>query len=162
VNVGATSQLAYSSANATSVSITGSDGERFSGIAASGSVTVHPTNASNVYTLVLSGPGGSNASAATATVVIAAPSGTFTAKPTSIPAANTPATVTLVWTSANATVATLDGVAVPTSSSGYNVTILLSHTYTLVLSGVGGQTSFYETVTVTNTQKGCKTNCGTP
>ncbi len=78
----------------------------------------------------------------------AAPSGTFSAAPSSIAAG---AATTLSWTSVNATSASIDngvGVVTPVAGGAISVSPNTTTTYTLTLSGPGGVTSHQATVTV--------------
>ena len=78
-----------------------------------------------------------------------APSGTFTANPTSISPGGSS---TLSWTSSNATSATIDngvGSVTPVAGGSVQVSPTTTTTYTLTLTGVGGQTTLQATVTVT-------------
>jgi YD repeat-containing protein len=78
-----------------------------------------------------------------------APTGTFSASPTSI---TTGGSSTLSWTSTNATAATIDngvGSVTPVSAGSVSVSPTTTTTYTLTLTGAGGQITLQATVTVT-------------
>ena len=77
-----------------------------------------------------------------------APTGTFSASPTSITSGGSS---TLYWTSANATSATINngvGSVSPVSGGSVSVSPTTTTTYTLTLNGPGGQTTLQATVTV--------------
>lgn len=79
-----------------------------------------------------------------------APTGTFSATPGSIAPG---ASVTLTWSSANATSASIDngvGAVTPVAGGAVNVSPGATTTYTLTLSGPGGVTTRQATVTVTS------------
>jgi hypothetical protein len=74
-----------------------------------------------------------------------APSGTFSVSPSSLPSIG--GSVTLTWTSSNATSATIGSTAVPVNGSTvYNVTA--SQTFRLTLTGPGGSRSYDVSVSV--------------
>lgn len=78
-----------------------------------------------------------------------APSGTFSASPTSIA---TGGSSTLAWTSVNAVSATIDngvGAVTPVAGGSVSVAPTATTTYTLTLTGPGGQTTLQATVIVT-------------
>jgi hypothetical protein len=74
-----------------------------------------------------------------------APTGTLTATPTTLPFGG--GTVTLAWTSANASTATLNGNAVALGGN-QTATISTTSTWTLALSGTGGSQNYTATTTV--------------
>ena len=78
-----------------------------------------------------------------------APTGAFSANPTSI---STGASSTLSWTSSGATSASIDngiGNVTPVAGGSVQVSPTTTTTYTLTLTGAGGQTTQQATVTVT-------------
>ncbi|MBL8537075.1 MAG: RHS repeat protein [Hyphomonadaceae bacterium] len=84
----------------------------------------------------------------TQTAGTAAPTGTFSASPGTI---NAGASATLSWTSSGATSASIDngvGGVTPVASGSVNVSPTVTTTYTLTLTGPGGQTTMQATVTV--------------
>ena len=78
-----------------------------------------------------------------------APTGTFSASPTSISSGGSS---TLSWTSTGATSASIDhgvGSVTPVSGGSVSVSPTTTTTYTLTLTGAGGQATLQATVTVT-------------
>lgn len=145
---GNSSSLSWSSSNATSAAIDSGVGPVTP--VAGGSVSVSPS-ATTTYTLTLTGPGGQTNKQATVTV-IGLPTGTFSANPTSIGPAGSS---TLSWTSANAASASIDngiGSVTPVSGGSVQVSPSANTTYTLTLTGPGGQTTRQATVTVSANQ----------
>jgi phospholipase C len=158
ISSGQSVTLNWQALNATSVTITASDGSSsrsvVSGSQTSGTVQDTPTK-TTTYTAVAAGPGGSSAPQ-TATVQVATnlpPQITsFTAKPTEISAGQT---TTLTWATTNATSVTItpaipigdDSGPLPTSGS---VTVPVSATtpYSITATGPGGAAG-PQTVTVT-------------
>jgi len=142
---GASSTLSWTSADATSAAIDNGVGTVTP--VASGSVQVSPAS-TTTYTLTLNGPGGQTTKQATVTVN-APPSGAFSANPASIASG---ATATLSWTSSGATSANIDngvGPVTPVASGSVQVSPTSTTTYTMTLTGPGGQTTKQATVTVT-------------
>ena len=147
---GSSSTLIVSAANATQVTVKGTDGSAYTLQAGGGTQTVSP-KATTTYTAAATGAGGKTSASATVTVVPpAAPTVTITAKPTSIASGSSS---TLIVSATNATQVTITG----TDGSGYSLpagggTLTVSPaattTYTAVATGAGGKTSSTTTVTV--------------
>ena len=158
ISSGQSVTLNWQAFNATSVTITASDGSSsrpvVSGSPTSGSAQDSPTQ-TTTYTAVASGPGGSS-SPQTATVQVATnvpPQITqFTAKPTEV---STGQTTTLTWTTTNATSITIsptlpvgdDSGPLPTSGSA-TVPVSATTTYSITATGPAGTTG-PQTLTVT-------------
>jgi hypothetical protein len=143
VALGGSSQLTWTSTNATSCMASGG----WSGsLPASGSQSTGALNANTAFSLICSGPGGSSA-LATVSIAIAAPTVSLSAAPLSIVSGGSSQ---LTWTSTNATACTASGtwsgtLAVNgTQSTGALTT---SGSYSLQCAGPGG-TSATASVTV--------------
>ena len=151
ITSGASAMLIVMAANATQVTVTGTDGSTYSLAASGGTQSVSPT-ATTTYTATATGAGGKATATATVTVVpAAAPTVSIMANPTSITAGNSS---TLTVTATNATQVTVSG----TDGSTYNlqpaggtqsVSPAATTTYTTTASGVGGKATATATVTVT-------------
>ena len=151
VTSGSSSMLIVMAANATEVTVTGSDGSRYNLPAGGGTQAVSPT-ATATYTATATGAGGKATATATVTVVPpAAPTVSITANPTSITAGNAS---TLTVTAINTTRVTVSG----SDGSTYNlqpaggtqsVTPAATTTYTATANGAGGNATATATVTVT-------------
>lgn len=140
---GASSTLSWTSSGATTASIDNGVGAV---TPASGSAQVSPS-VTTTYTLTLNGPGGQTTLQATVTV-LPAPTGAFTANPTTIAQG---ASSTLSWTTSNATSASIDngvGAVTPVAGGSVQVSPATTTTYTLTLAGPGGQATRQATVTV--------------
>ncbi len=143
--------LIVMAANATQVTVTGTDGSTYSLPASGGTQSVNPT-ATTTYTATATGAGGKATATATVTVVAAGgPTVSIMANPTSITAGNSS---TLTVTATNATQVTVSG----TDGSTYNlqpaggtqsVSPAATTTYTATATGVGGKATATATVTVT-------------
>ncbi len=142
---GGTVTLTWSSQNATSASISPGVGS----VSVSGSTTVNVT-ASTSFKLTLNGPGGTASYTAAVTVSgppPAGPTGSLSASPATL--ASGGGSVTLTWTSTNATSATIaPGVGTVALSGSTSVNVTSSTTFTLHLSGPGGTASYGASVTV--------------
>lgn len=137
--------LAWTSQNATAATLNGS------GVVVNGSQVVTLT-ASASYSLVLTGPGGNLTLTASVTVATtppppppSPPTGTLTASSTSLPSGG--GSVTLTWTSQNATTATLQNASVSITGSK-SFTITQTTQFVLTLIGTGGEVNYNVTVTV--------------
>jgi len=144
ITYGGTSSLSWTSTGAASASINNGIGAvtPISG----GSVNVSPA-ATTTYTLTLDGAGGQTTIQTTLTVA-PLPSGTFEATSWVI---GTGGSTTLVWTSENATSATIDngvGSVTPVAGGSISVSPTTTTTYTLTLNGPVGPTTLQTTVTV--------------
>lgn len=146
VNAGQPVTLTWSTTNATSVTIDNGVGK----VSASGSTTVNPSS-SVTYTLTATGSGGTVTKTAAVTVTMPAPGAPtiqqFTATPANI---NAGQTVTLTWSTTNATTVTIDnGVGTVKPSDSTTVKPLSSVTYTLTATGPGGTATATTAVAVT-------------
>ena len=144
ITYGGASSLSWTSTGATSASINNGIGAvtPISG----GSVTVSPA-ATTTYTLTLDGAGGQT-TVQTTLLVAPLPSGTFEATSWVI---GTGGSTTLVWTSENATSATIDngvGSVTPVAGGSVSVSPTTTTTYTLTLNGPVGSKTLQTTVTV--------------
>jgi phospholipase C len=153
ITSGASSMLTVSAANATQVTVTGSDGSSYNLSANGGTQAVSPA-ATATYTASATGTGGKASAAATVTVTAAppAPTVTITANPTSIGSGSSS---TLTVTATNATAVTVTG----SDGSTYNLSATggtqkvgpaATTTYTAKATGSGGNASATVVVTVTN------------
>jgi phospholipase C len=154
INVGSASTLTVAATNATSVTVSGSDGSSYNLSATGGTQAVSPA-ATTTYTATATGAGG-NASAVTTVTVVpagpppAAPTVTIAANPASI---NAGSASTLTVTAANATsvkVTGSDGSSYTLSATGGTqaVSPTVTTTYTATAIGAGGNASAVTTVTV--------------
>jgi phospholipase C len=145
ISPGGSSTLSWQTQNATSASITPSPGGT---VGLSGSATVTPSQ-TTTYTLVATGPGGTQQATATLTVAAptpAAPTASLTVNPTSIQAGGSAA---LTWQTQNASSVTLDGAAVSATGT-QTVSPSQTTTYTLIATGASGaQATSNATLTVT-------------
>jgi len=147
---GASSTLTIAAANATTVSITGSDGSSYT-LAASGGIQAVSPAATTTYTATAAGTGGSKTATTTVTVV-SEPAATVTisANPASIAAGGSS---TLSVTAANATQVTVvgsDGSSYALAATGGTqaVSPASTTTYTATATGTGGNGAATTTVTV--------------
>ena len=152
IAAGASSTLTVVAANATQVTVAGSDGSSLSFPAGGGSKSVAPST-TTTYTATASGTGGSATATATLTVTAAttAPTVTITANPASI-AAGSSSTLTVAAT--NATTVTITGSDGTTNTLQPNggtlvVSPTATTTYTATATGAGGTATAAATVTVT-------------
>ncbi len=146
---GSPSTLTVTAANATQVTISGSDGSSYTLQPTGGTQTVSP-KATTTYTATATGTGGKTTAAATVTIT-AAPTVSISANPTSI-ASGSSSTLTIA--AANATQVTVTG----SDSNSYTlqaaggtqaVSPATTTTYTATATGLGGKTTATATVTVT-------------
>jgi hypothetical protein len=140
--------LAWSSSNATSVSITG-----LGPVAASGSQTVSPTS-TTTYLLTAVGNGGTVTQSVTVTVTPAVPNPIPNPVPTATLLAN-PTTITigqsttLSWATTNATAVSVDnGIDSVRGTDTLSVSPKITTTYVLTAAGKGGTVTASATVTV--------------
>ena len=130
--------LKWTSNNATSATLDGV------AVTPNGSQSVNPT-ATHTYQFIASNAAGRLIRYAKLTVASAAlPSGTFTASANTV---NAGQSVTLSWTSSNATSVTLDGSPVARSGN-QSVSPTASTVYTLTLTGTGGSKTLTQSVVV--------------
>ncbi|CAM2963953.1 YD repeat-containing protein [Brevundimonas diminuta] len=142
---GSSATLTWSTNYATSASI--SPGVGSVTPLTSGSVSVTPS-VTTTYTLTANGPNGPATSQATVTVY-PKPTSSLSASPASIVEGTS---TTLNWTSTNATAATINngvGGVTPVPGGSVSVSPLVTTTYTLTVTGAGGQHTSQTTVTVT-------------
>ena len=145
VAVGGSSTLNWTTTNATSCA--GSGAWSGSKSVPNGSQNVGPLNAAATYNLSCTGQGGSTQRSVTVSL-IAAPTVTFTANPTSVAAGGRS---TLTWSSQNATACTASGAWAgnkATSGSEQSPVINANATFNLSCTGAGGTTGRSATVTV--------------
>ncbi len=143
ISSGQTTMLAWTSANATNVTVSG-----FGSVSLNGNLNAWP-GSTTTYTATAYGSGG----IATASVTVSvtgtsspAPSVTLTASPTSISSGQT---TMLAWTSANATNVTVSGFGSVSLNGNLNAWPGSTTTYTATAYGSGGITTASATVTVT-------------
>ena len=136
-------KLTWTSTNASSASIDQGVGAE----PVSGSTTVSVTT-TKTFTLTLTNPNGSKTYTTTVTVAATpAPTGTFGASPASLPAGG--GTVTLTWTSSNATSASINqSVGTVALSGTRQVSVTTTKTFTLTLTNSVGSRTYNATVTV--------------
>jgi hypothetical protein len=144
----ASTSIAWSTANATSVSVSGPG---LNSAAFSGSQVVSGLTAgTHTYTLTAQGPGGPITQTAIFTVSAApAVAGSITASPTS---ATAPGSTTIAWSTSNATSVSVGGNGISSSAtSGSQIVSGLAagtYTYTLSAQGNGGPITRTATFTV--------------
>ncbi|MCU1314174.1 MAG: hypothetical protein JWM54_1931 [Acidobacteriaceae bacterium] len=152
VNPGGASTLTVLAANATGVTVTGTDGSTYSLGATGGTQSVTP-KATTTYTATATGPNGQATATAIVTVGAAssAPTVTIAANPTTI---NAGGTSTLTVAASNATKVTITG----SDNSSYDVALTggtqavtpaATTTYTVTAAGAAGTTPATATATVT-------------
>ncbi|MGA7676648.1 MAG: Ig-like domain-containing protein [Rhizomicrobium sp.] len=144
ITQGSSTALTWSSSYATSASI--DNGVGTVSPVSGGSVNVSPT-VTTVYTLTLTGAGGTITRQVTVTV-INSPTGSLSANPSSIQQGSSS---TLTWSSTNATSASINngvGSVTPVAGGSVNVTPSSTTTYTLTLIGAGGTITRTAAVTV--------------
>ena len=161
IAAGGSATLTITAANATQVTVSGSDGSSYNLAATGGTQAVNP-KATATYTATAVGASGTtNATASatlTVTAVAAAPTVTITASPTTIVAK---ASSTLTVTATNATQVTVagsDGSSYTLAATGGTqaVSPAATTTYTATAAGAAGtaNATAQATVTVTTTQPG--------
>jgi len=127
---GGSSTLSWSTTNAESCSISGVGTVPFSG-----TMTVTPT-ATTEYQITASGQGGTTTSKVLVTVKYPAPTVTISASPAEIMLGGS---VTLNWSSTNATACSIDqGIGVIAASGTMTVSPSATTTYTISAAGLGG------------------------
>ncbi|HUO68864.1 MAG TPA: GDSL-type esterase/lipase family protein, partial [Gammaproteobacteria bacterium] len=141
---GATTQLSWTSTNATSCTASGgwSGSQPTSGSATSAAITAPTT-----FTLTCTGAGGSASDSKTVTL-IGAPTVSLSVSPASV---TTGGTTQLTWTSTNATSCTASGGwsgSKATSGAATSSALSVTTTFTLTCTGTGGSGSDSKTVTV--------------
>jgi phospholipase C len=150
VSPGASSTLTITVANATQVTLTGSDGSSYTLQPGGGTQTVTPS-ATTTYTATAVGAGGTTTATAMITVASSAPTVSITANPASITQSSSSI---LTVTAANATSVTVTG----SDGSSYNLTVTggtqavsptATTTYTAVATGPAGKAQATAVVTVT-------------
>jgi phospholipase C len=133
VQAGQSATLSWSTAGATSVTISGVTGN----LSASGSMSVSPAQSTS-YTLVATGPGGSTNQSAFVTVTAGPPSGaptivTFTANPSTLSLGQA---TTITWNVQNATEISISGVGSDLAPTG-SVQVKPQATGDFVLDAMG-------------------------
>jgi len=146
VNFGGSTTVTWNSNNANSAILTD-----IGSVSTSGSQTFSNITGTRTFTLVVSGPGGTNTCQTTVhTQTQQAPSCTISANPTLVPFNGS---TTVTWNSTNAASATLtDAGFVSTSGSRTFSNINGSRTFTLVVTGFNGTTNSCTTSVSTFTQ----------
>ena len=145
--------LTVSAANATQVTVTGSDGSSYNLSANGGTQAVSPT-ATATYTANATGTGGKASATATVAVTAAAPAPTvtITANPASIGSGSS-STLTVTATNANAVTVTgsdSSTYTLPAGGGTQKVGPAATTTYTAKATGSGGNASATVVVTVTH------------
>ena len=148
---GGSSVLTVSAANATQVTITGSDGSSYALAATGGTQTVKPT-ATTTYTATAMG-GGATATATTAVTVSSAaapPTVTISANPTSIAAGGSSVLTVVAGNATQVTLTGSDGSSYTLSPSGGTETVTPSSTttYTATAKGANGTVTATAVVSV--------------
>jgi phospholipase C len=147
---GSSSVLSVVAANATQVTVTGTDGSSYTLSSTGGMQTVVPT-ATTTYTAVATGASGKVSATATVTVVPAAtPTVSLTANPTSISSGSSSVLSVVAANATQVTVTGTDGSSYTLSPTGGMQTVAPAGTttYTAVATGAGGKASA-TTATVT-------------
>jgi len=151
ISAGGSSTLTVTAANATAVTVAGTDGSSYTLHAGGGTQVVKPAT-SATYTASAVGEGGSVLASATVTVTaIVAPTVSIAANPTPIIAGSS-STLTVVATNSTlVTVAGTDGstYTLPAIGGTQIVSPAATATYTATATGAGGTSSAAATVTVT-------------
>jgi phospholipase C len=153
IAAGASSTLTVTAANATQVTLAGTDGSTYTLQPTGGMQTVSPT-ATTTYTATATGPGGTASSKATVTVVPptppAAPTVSITASPSSIQKGASSALIVTVQNASQVAVTGSDGSSYTVQPVGGTLTVTpaATTTYTATATGSGGTTSAQATVTV--------------
>jgi len=150
IGAGTSSTLTVTAANATQVTIAGTDGSAYTLSANGGTQAVSPA-VTTTYTATATGPGGKTSATAIVTVTpVTAPSVTISASPTSITSGSS-STLTVTATNATqVTIAGTDGSASTLSPKGGTqaVSPTVTTTYTATATGPGGKVTATATVTV--------------
>jgi phospholipase C len=137
--------------NATAVTVTGTDGSRYTLPANGGTQAVSPA-ATTTYTTTATGAGGTTSAATTVTVTPpAAPTVSLTANPTSITAGNSSTLTVTATNAAQVTITGTDGSTYKLQPNGGTQAVnpTVTTTYTATATGAGGKASAGATVTVT-------------
>ena len=145
ITSGGSSSLAWTSQNATGISINQGIGAVTP--VAGGSRSVSPT-ATTTYTATVTGPGGTNTCTRTITVTQPLPTCTLTPNPASITSGGSSS---LAWTSQNATSISINqgiGTVTPVASGSRSVSPAATTAYTATVTGPGGTNTCSGTVTV--------------
>ncbi|MFZ1942939.1 MAG: alkaline phosphatase family protein, partial [Acidobacteriaceae bacterium] len=150
ITSGNSSVLTVTATGATQVTISGTDGSKYTLGSSGGTQSVSPTT-TTTYTATATGAGGTTTSAATVTVTPApAPTVTITANPTSISAGSS-STLTVTATNATSVVVTgSDSSSYTLAASGGTqvVTPKSTTTYTATATGAAGKVTATAKVTV--------------
>jgi phospholipase C len=150
ITTGSSSVLTVGATNATTVTISGTDGTSYMLQPAGGMQTVTPT-ATTTYTVTATGPGGTATAMASVTVTPPpAPAVTISASPTTI-TSGTSSTLTVTATNATSvTIAGSDNTSYTLQPAGGRQSVSPTATtiYTATATGAGGSTTANATVTV--------------
>ena len=150
VSKGSTAMLSVAASNATSLTVTGSDGSSYTLATDGGTLPVNPAT-TTTYTATATGPGGTTTATSTVTVAAAtAPTVNILASPMSINPGNSS---TLTVTATNATAVTVTGsdgssYSLATTGGTQSVSPSATTTYTATATGAGGTVTSTATVTV--------------
>ncbi|SPD74472.1 exported hypothetical protein [uncultured Desulfobacterium sp.] len=143
IQYGQSSTLTWTSTNATTCAIEPDIGD----VNASGSISVSPTE-TTTYTITATGPGGTATGTATVTVTYPAPTVSISASPQSIYRGQS---TTLTWSSSNAASCVIEpDVGAVDLSGSVEVSPTQTTTYTITVTGLGGNNTAHTTVTVTS------------
>ena len=142
ITAGAVSTLTWQVEHATSVSISS-----LGTVGSAGSQGVSPA-ATTTYTLTATNSGGQATGTATVTVLLPASILSFTATPSTITAGQT---VTLSWTTSNATTAKIYNIGPVSPNGSLQVNPTVTTTYTLYVSGATGLPSTAQVTVHVNT-----------
>jgi phospholipase C len=152
VNAGSSSTLTVMATNATGVTVTGTDGSKYSLPNAGGTQSVSPKQ-DTTYTAVATGSGGSTSASVVLKVNAAqtAPTVSISASPNPVDAGSSS---TLTVTATNATGVTITGTdgskySLPAAGGTQSVSPTQNTTYTAVATGTGGSASATVTLNVT-------------
>ncbi len=151
VNYGGSATLTWTSANATSATVTDFGSEPVNGSKALSNITANKTYYVTVY-----GPGGSATCSDTVKVIKPMPVCTINANPSTI---QNGGSSTLTWTSSNATSASINqGIGGVSVNGNRSVSPTGTKTYTLTVTGPGGTANCQTTIIVQNQLPSCTFN----
>ena len=142
INIGQSSTLSWTSANATSASMDSGIGP----VAVNGSLNVAPT-VTTTYTITVTGSGGTATDSMTVNVNHG-PTVSITADPSEMGPGSTS---TLIWTSTNAISASIDqNIGTVSVNGSTTVTPAVTTTYTITAEGPGGSATESVTITISD------------
>jgi len=151
IPAGASSMLTIVAENSTQVTVTGTDGSKYSLAATGGTQSVGPST-TTTYTVVAVGPAGNASANAVVTVSGAVPpTVTITANPSTIMFGNSSTLTVVATNAADVAVTGSDGSSYSLAASGGTqaVSPTATTTYTATATGAGGTVTATATVTVT-------------